>query len=361
MTPFGMCSSQLVNRRVLYVGTFRNRNSTVVVCSGEAPKDPKNPQPQPKRTDTGRSRKGKMFEDKKRRKGRPAYLRSPYDSPLRDGNRDRLIGFLTERAAKTLLCYLMETNVNVYHWLTKFYMVNPIPKNGNWDDVSGETFLRKLLSMPVECASVSIGDPMYEICAPIGVDPRSIAQRIMEIRSQLALEFIQDLGMVSEENAHLYRETLTASLSNMLSEPDVATVASNGGFVHPELLPSPSEVKAEEAKAKELTSSQSSPQVPDKSVEAVVSKAPDASQVNLQTGTTTTSSTERKLPSEASKSDATVLSETPVAKMVDSAAASATAAKSSLPSSKVDGAAPGPAQLPKSGPQTDVPKVSEDK
>ncbi len=27
--------------------------------------------------------------------------RTPYDSPLRDGNRDRLIGLLTERATKT--------------------------------------------------------------------------------------------------------------------------------------------------------------------------------------------------------------------------------------------------------------------
>ena len=34
-------------------------------------------------------------------------MRSPYDSPLRDGNRDRLIGLLTERAVKTLMCYLV--------------------------------------------------------------------------------------------------------------------------------------------------------------------------------------------------------------------------------------------------------------
>lgn len=119
-----------------------------------------------------------------------ADLRSPYDSPLRDGNRDRLIGLLTERyvgsswpgpptpahlaislsaasprskqsasaflcevmtmrtagslctsphpilspmncccrATKTLMVYLMETNVNVYSWLVSFYKENPIPK-----------------------------------------------------------------------------------------------------------------------------------------------------------------------------------------------------------------------------------------
>jgi hypothetical protein len=99
-----------------------------------------------------------------------AHLRSPYDSPLRDGNRDRLIGLLTERwgpvcvagsrcavcrggrvcgrpappvrsvtvssarpsshrrAAKTLMVYLMETNANVYSWLVEFYKAHPIPK-----------------------------------------------------------------------------------------------------------------------------------------------------------------------------------------------------------------------------------------
>jgi hypothetical protein len=34
---------------------------------------------------------------KARRRGRPAWMRSPTDSPLRDGNRDRLVGLLTER------------------------------------------------------------------------------------------------------------------------------------------------------------------------------------------------------------------------------------------------------------------------
>lgn len=47
--------------------------------------------------DWGRSKKGKSYENKRRRKGRPAWQRSPYDTPLRDGNRDRLIGLLTER------------------------------------------------------------------------------------------------------------------------------------------------------------------------------------------------------------------------------------------------------------------------
>jgi hypothetical protein len=44
-----------------------------------------------------RSSKGSSYSDKKRRRGRAAWLRSPDDTPLRDGNRDRLMGFLTER------------------------------------------------------------------------------------------------------------------------------------------------------------------------------------------------------------------------------------------------------------------------
>ena len=40
-----------------------------------------------------------------RRQGRPPSQRSPDDSPLRDGNRDRIEGLLTMRAAKTLLYY----------------------------------------------------------------------------------------------------------------------------------------------------------------------------------------------------------------------------------------------------------------
>eukprot|EP01024_Parvocaulis_polyphysoides_P045979 TRINITY_DN4315_c0_g2_i2.p1 TRINITY_DN4315_c0_g2~~TRINITY_DN4315_c0_g2_i2.p1 ORF type:complete len:112 (-),score=13.87 TRINITY_DN4315_c0_g2_i2:38-373(-) len=62
---------------------------------------------------------GDKSENKKRRKGRPAWTRSPDDTPYRDGNRDRLIGLLTLRAAHTLCYYLSETNPNVYGWLSK--------------------------------------------------------------------------------------------------------------------------------------------------------------------------------------------------------------------------------------------------
>lgn len=49
-----------------------------------------------RRSSAPNSGKGKMTE-KNRRRGRPAWQRSPDDTPMRDGNRDRLIGLLTER------------------------------------------------------------------------------------------------------------------------------------------------------------------------------------------------------------------------------------------------------------------------
>lgn len=41
--------------------------------------------------------RGASYESGTRRKGRPAWQRSPDDTPLRDGNRDRLVGLLTDR------------------------------------------------------------------------------------------------------------------------------------------------------------------------------------------------------------------------------------------------------------------------
>lgn len=64
-----------------------------------------------------RSTRSTTYAHATRRRGRPAHLRSPDDSPLRDGNRDRLIGMLTQRAAKTLEYYFMETNLTYHSWL----------------------------------------------------------------------------------------------------------------------------------------------------------------------------------------------------------------------------------------------------
>ncbi|KAG2488321.1 hypothetical protein HYH03_013171 [Edaphochlamys debaryana] len=122
------------------------------------------------------------------------------------------MGLLTERAAKTLSYYLLETNQNIHHWVNRFIQEHPIPRDGNWDDVSGDTFLRTLLSMQMEEASPWGRDQLFHNTSVSDVDPRSIAQRIMEIRTELAKEFIQDLQQVAEENKLLQLETLQASL-----------------------------------------------------------------------------------------------------------------------------------------------------
>ncbi len=206
------------------------------------------------------------FSNAKRRKGRAAHLRSPDDTPLRDGNRDRLMGLLTERAAKTLLYYMFETNPTLYGWFNTYLKVrcmsstldcrrvphaltlflraplvhsftrslvrsftrsfkkeNEIPREGSWDDVSGETFLRKLLSLQMEETSWAqqVGvENIYNSFGGLIVDPRNVAQRVMEVRGQLAKEMIQDLQQVSEENSLLMRETLLTSLSLDLGDDE---------------------------------------------------------------------------------------------------------------------------------------------
>lgn len=163
-----------------------------------------------------KSGKGDSYQGKKRRRGRPAWLRSPDDTPLRDGNRDRLMGLLTDRAARTLLYYYYELNPTLFGWFSTYLQEHKIPKDGNWDDVSGETFMRGLLTTPMEETrwGQTVGvDSMYDCTGGFLVDPRNVAKRIMEIRSQIAKEWIEELNTVSEENALLMRESILSSFS----------------------------------------------------------------------------------------------------------------------------------------------------
>jgi hypothetical protein len=70
---------------------------------------------------------------------------------------------------------------------------NPIPAEGSWDAVSGEEFLRGLLTEGVDITSYKGGvkDPLFSCVGSIGIDPRSLGQRIMDIRTALADEFVQ--------------------------------------------------------------------------------------------------------------------------------------------------------------------------
>lgn len=57
-------------------------------------------------------------------------LRDPDDTPLRDGNRDRLFGLLTSRAVATLLTYSLETNQNQGQWLNNY--LSTVSGAGRW-------------------------------------------------------------------------------------------------------------------------------------------------------------------------------------------------------------------------------------
>jgi hypothetical protein len=320
-----------------------------------------------------RSQKGASFERTNRRKGRPAWRRSPDDSPLRDGNRDRLIGFLTERAARTLVSFFfffallfcfcfcvpkigrrdhsarrgrpgtrragfrmggrggwcgwegrgctlnhfspcfcaparsktlshtrpptlthhspssflslhaqhtLKTTKQAYYyseldpvkssWLVRccfvlfvcvfacvsqakkkkktdslsipfhpsslslththpflslplpqlaFMRAYPIPRDeGNWEDISGATFLRKLLSLPIGPANLSPKRAaVYQMNRRAGINPREVAASILSIRTQLAAEFAEDLADVGEENAALMREAAAAAMAKTLA------------------------------------------------------------------------------------------------------------------------------------------------
>ena len=115
------------------------------------------------------------------------------------------MGLLTVRAAETLGYYLMETNQQLYNWWMAYINANRIPRNkGDWDEISGDAFLRKLLTTPPD--------------EERGVQPRDMAVRLMDIRKELARELREDLEGVGDENSELLRETLMASLNLSVAE-----------------------------------------------------------------------------------------------------------------------------------------------
>mmetsp|Transcript_13129 Transcript_13129/g.21338 ORF Transcript_13129/g.21338 Transcript_13129/m.21338 type:complete len:168 (-) Transcript_13129:613-1116(-) len=84
-------------------------------------------------------------------KNRTGRTHDPYSTPLRDGNRDRLYGMLTARAAATLLTYLTEMNKAGASFFMEYMVANRIPyaygEQAKIADISGETFITGLLTM----------------------------------------------------------------------------------------------------------------------------------------------------------------------------------------------------------------------
>lgn len=147
-----------------------------------------------------------------RRRGRPTWKISQDDSPLRDGNRDRLMGQLTRSAARALLYNYTQTDRTLYKWFRKFTMEVPIPRRGRWEDVSGDTFLWKLMDAPIEVNLWKEGQGR-NLSSLSEKDGREMAQRVMSIRSDLAAEYIEDLQKVKDENLNILRENMLSTVA----------------------------------------------------------------------------------------------------------------------------------------------------
>ena len=146
----------------------------------------------------------------------------PYATPLRQANASRLYGLLTDRAAKTLLSYMFETNPPVALWLQRHMEAQSIPFDGpgSQSSISGDDFVNGLLNMaPVNLESKVVpGD--FITC-----DPGGLARRILDIRVEVAREFIDELQHVKEDGAELLRAKMTASLAATMKTETMMTEA----------------------------------------------------------------------------------------------------------------------------------------
>ena len=98
------------------------------------------------------------------------------------------------------------------------------------------------MSMPIEDAKFDVGcDPLHDNYSTCAVDPRNIAQRILDIRAQIATELIQDLGGVPDDNSEILRQSLRASLEGSFKLIPVIAANSGEGPLHPELSSSEDE------------------------------------------------------------------------------------------------------------------------
>eukprot|EP00958_Prasinococcus_capsulatus_P024124 scaffold3734_cov425-Prasinococcus_capsulatus_cf.AAC.2 len=159
---------------------------------------------------------------------RTLHRRDPYDTPLRDGNRDRLMGLLTRRAVATLRRYCMETDPTLTLWLESYMHEHEIPLQGTaplllthcscdnlcavahgaacvgtWEEVSGDKFLLDML----KCENKYMQSPLSDTYGgeTHSINVRELAERILSIRAHLAEEWRQDLLQVKEDNADLLR------------------------------------------------------------------------------------------------------------------------------------------------------------
>ena len=76
---------------------------------------------------------------------------------------------------------------------------------------------------------------MLQCCAGSSAAERADAGSL-QIRKQLAKEWVSDLNGVSEENASLLRESLSSSLEKMFAAPVTIASDDEGERVHPDMV-----------------------------------------------------------------------------------------------------------------------------
>ena len=175
-------------------------------------------------------------------RNRTSRTHDPYSTPLRDGNRDRLYGMLTARAAATLLTYLTELNKSTAQFFQEYMANNPIPyafwQDGKVKDVSGENFIEGLLTMGPTHIDEKFRDSY------ITVDPPALAVRLLDIRMALKDEYIADLAWVKEENANIMKVACMSNLESSVSLDcdidfdDIDEDGNYGGIPQEEFIPS---------------------------------------------------------------------------------------------------------------------------
>lgn len=123
-------------------------------------------------------------------------------SPLRHKNWNKLVVLVTQHALTRLMPYLRDTSNHDY-----MYLLNFVSRYGSLSD--GDAFVEELLTKP----PVERTNPTYT------VNPRALAVQILDLRAEIADEWIVHMKNVPDEQLKLSRTALSRSVK-LPSEDD---------------------------------------------------------------------------------------------------------------------------------------------
>jgi len=123
-----------------------------------------------------------------------------------------LYDFLTRRAVNTLMVYLEEFHDGPSKdWLEKFAGF----KQRGDTFAKADEYLLAMMRTSTQRGTLTVSHPKgyFKRSFPFTIEPRRLAERILAIREQLALEWQRDLQLIAEENKQLNRIHLELSLN----------------------------------------------------------------------------------------------------------------------------------------------------